>query len=120
MFAYPFAVIVDLSLPIRASLLAQAVLVQVSGGARVLRIDLQEEGVRDLVLDKALPPVVLGLGSIFGPEERFVSLDLAVVVLNLLHIAVLEAAALAGVEVQEVLPPDVIGDLVGTGQVVSN
>ena len=79
------------------------------GHLLLLGVDLLEERLRDLVLDEVVPAVLLD--AVLGAEERLAALVLAVVVLSLLHLAALEPAALAGVKVQEVVAPNVVGDL---------
>lgn len=80
-------------------------------GPRLVRVHLAEEGVADVILLEVVLAVLTH--ALLRPEHGLAALVLAVEVLGILDFALLEAAALLGVEAQHVILPDILGDGVG-------
>ena len=105
---HPFAMIVHAALLVAAALWALRLLL------RVFRIVLAVELMGQLILDVMVLPVLFD--TLVRPEERLAPFVLAMVMLNVLHLAALEAAALTGVKVEQIVAPDVVGDRFLPGQ----
>ena len=101
---HPFAVVVDL---LAVGTVGRAELLR----ARLLRLHLGVEGLADVVLLEVVPPVLPH--PVLRPEDGLAALVLAVEVLGVLHLAILEPAALALFKPEEVLLPDVLRDGLG-------